>query len=190
VTIYLDMDGVIADFFNAALNWHGGAPLKPVWPRKEYAMASVLGLSAEEFWAPMYHRDFWDEIRPYPGAREFYETLREVGPVEILTVATGDFEVCAEAKRDWCRDVLGANPGTIRVMDSSTSKADYVIQRRHSSLLIDDNLETCLAIHRGGGRVVLVKRPWNTADITVDFDTVDYRTVLKEVEHELTPRTR
>jgi len=184
--IKLDMDGVVADFFTAALRWHGGMPYLSGWPRGISCdgktgddIARVLGLTNEEFYAPLMLRDFWDDIKPYPGAPEFVESLREVGTVKIYTVITGDHDVCMEAKRNWCSDYLHIYGGDVIFCTSCQDKVQRVGQR---GVLIDDHPITCEGVRRAGGRALLVPRPWNSRDPALRFDRVDYRRVLQMLE--------
>jgi len=175
--ILLDMDGVVADFFNTALRWHGGLPFKSTWPRNQRDMWTPLGITEAEFYEPMKTREFWDDVRPYPGAPQFVNALREMSPVQIYTVTTGDHSVCGAAKQDWCQYWLGIDPRYVRAFRDSRAKAE-VAARGPDRILIDDNAETCNIVRRLGGRAFLVRRPWNTEDRDVGFDKVDYQEIL------------
>lgn len=179
--ILLDMDGVVADFFNAALRWHGGTPLKSTWPRNQWDMASVLGISEKEFNEPLLTSEFWDDIRPYPGAQDFVSTLCDNDVVQILTVSTGDHRVCSAAKIEWCRYWLGVEQHGITICTKWQQKIAYAEKQNKEVLIIDDHVETCETAKQRGVKAILVQRPWNTTDLRADFDRVDYSMLLRKI---------
>ena len=66
--IFLDLDGVLADFFHPALARHGRADLATAWPRGVRDMAETMGLTWEAFWAPLVAEGpaFWADLPPLP----------------------------------------------------------------------------------------------------------------------------
>jgi len=177
--IALDKDGVVADFFTTALQWHGGMPFLKTWPRGTYDMATPLGLSTAEFYEPLKRPEFWEEVRPYPGALDFVEALRELDAVKVFTVTSGDHGICGTAKREWCSYHLHVRRENVILFTSPQEKVDAVLAAH--ALLIDDHKETCDAVTRKGGRAVFVPRPWSTEDPAEVFRSVDYINVLHNV---------
>ena len=177
--LYLDLDGVVADFFNAALRWHGGMPLKPVWPRGEYGMSKPLGITEAEFVGPLRDPEFWSDVRPYPGAPDFVAGLRKHTPITIATVlmVPDPRGGCAEAKREWCQYWLGVGPRDVAVFQHWRQKVDRALTCHNK--VVDDHYETCDTIRCHGGQALLVPRPWNSMDPSLDFDTVDYSQLLR-----------
>jgi hypothetical protein len=101
--IYLDMDGVCADFLSSAARLHGHDPREFVqrWPKGKFFPAKEeLPVSRH---ADPRDRDplmgpinrlggerFWTEMEPTPWFKELYRGLNRIGRVEILTAPSED----------------------------------------------------------------------------------------------------
>ncbi len=98
--IYLDMDGVIADFITPSL-LAADIPLKhddvKQWNYYEPYM------TAEEFWSRIAADDtFWLDIEPYPWAHELFDACKRVAPVIFCSSPCADPR-CAAQKIQWLR---------------------------------------------------------------------------------------
>jgi len=155
---FLDMDGVIADFYEGAIRAFGfdrtrldehPRPIPWEWVRQ------VFGLSLDEFFAGV-GEDFWAELPQTTEARQIVEMVREVA---------GD-RVCVLTNPSGCRS---AYTGKLRWLEANFPELlpnVLVGSAKHfcagpNSVLVDDcehNLDSFVA---HGGRGVLVPRPWN-----------------------------
>jgi hypothetical protein len=153
--IFLDQDGVLADFASAALaacgasighddiaDWHFYVP---------------LGLSADEFWAKIDAVDgFWDGLAPYPEATCLYFGCQDAAPVTILT-SPGFHDGCWSAKVRWLRRHVDPTLCGKRVAIYA-NKAKLAAPGR---VLVDDSESNCDGFVAAGGQAILYPRPWN-----------------------------
>lgn len=74
--VLLDLDGVITNFIGSASEVFN-VDLYSVWPNGESDICNVLNISIEKFWEEIdnYGQKFWEDMKPYPWAKEFYSKL-------------------------------------------------------------------------------------------------------------------
>lgn len=153
MTVFFDIDGVLADFVRGALAFHGVAiPIENV----RWDFDKQIGITPQQFWDPL-GRDFWATL---PTLADGFALLRTVenmvgeARIGLLTAAAGT-PGCIDGKRDWVKKYL---PQYLPRMYTGTRK-DLLASR--TKLLIDDRDENCRDFQTGGGRAVLIPRPWN-----------------------------
>ena len=160
--IFLDMDGVIADFIKAALQVHFNEKWREVleaWPKGVYETYGHMGITEVQFWDKINEggADFWANIPEFPWTYDLIEMCREYGKVCILSSPSRNPD-CAQGKLRWVKRVFGEK------------FRDYVFApKQHKKLvaapdryLIEDserNAEDFVAA--GGGGVVIIPQPWN-----------------------------
>jgi len=170
----LDMDGVLVDFQGAAFAAHGSDNLFLRRPLGEIAgvweIADILGISAEEFWAPMASEEFWASLRPTNDWEE------------ILSLAEG---ACG-ADNTFLLTCPAISPGSLSGKMRWIDEYLPEYRRRYimapdkrpcakGNLLIDDNERNVSAFIESGGGAILVPRPWNRHhDVASTGNTVDY----------------
>lgn len=92
--IFVDLDGVLADFDSAYLKANGGS-----WPEDRD--------NDDIFWEPVLRTpDFWLNIQPMPDARILWQFLLATGmPLEILSSpGTHDTYRAIQQKQQWFRN--------------------------------------------------------------------------------------
>ncbi len=154
--VLLDMDGVLVDFFSAALRVHGREDLISGWPVGESDLARVLGLSTAEFWRPIdaAGSEWWLELEWYPWADELIELCNELGGFVIATAPSRHSHSAA---------------GKMQSLERRFGKAfrDYMMgPHKHlmagsGMCLIDDREKLHTAFTAAGGAAVLFPQPWN-----------------------------
>jgi 5'(3')-deoxyribonucleotidase len=154
--ILLDMDGVIANFIDAAIDATGVPISHSEWLTWN---AHVSHRSDDEFWQAIADRpSFWLNIKPYPWAKELFEMCREVAPVVFCSTPVTDPK-CASQKIEWLR--------THGFMAADGN--DYILTHNKglmghpSRVLIDDGDHNIKAFEAAGGKTILFPQPWNAA---------------------------
>jgi hypothetical protein len=123
-TLFLDLDGVLADFDQHVLNLSGYTPAqlersKQLWP------------------FIMLQRNFWLTIPPAPEAMQLWEAIYRFEPI-ILTGVPRSGRANAEAqKRAWVAQYLGTQVPVITCF--SREKPDHM--KAPGDVLLDDRLD-------------------------------------------------
>jgi 5'(3')-deoxyribonucleotidase len=187
--ILLDMDGVIANFFAASLAAHSAAVVKKygikfqfeidaTFPRGDWDIPKLLGITAKDFWDPIDNYDFWINVPAFDGARAFVEELQTVAPVTICTSASWSSD-CAKAKIEWIENHIGRKIPAF--VCHHGAKKSLLANPEH--LLIDDYIKNIHEFRNAGGAVHHVLGPWNdSAPETASFFAVDYASILSAVK--------
>lgn len=152
--ILLDQDGVLADFHTACLTAHGRQDLIHGWPEGRWDMDGVMLMSPSEWWKPLDNYGFWRNVRPYPGARSFYNELRSRAPVTICTSPSESAD-CAKAKIEWLREHIDAK---VKYMIGSQKW----LMGKPQNLLVDDYDRNVDMFREAGGMAYLLPRVWNS----------------------------
>lgn len=165
--IYLDMDGVVADFtagLCAALNIpftnypysmpHG------LWDYVEY-VEQRHGVAWDQVKQIVGTSDFWAELPALPKADRLYNYLNARHDVRFLTTPTGDPMLVFDGKRRWLEDRGWAVPHDKRMilLEPGETKKQYA--RGSDIVLLDDQDKNVQDFRHGGGLAILVPRPWN-----------------------------
>jgi len=164
-TLILDLDGVIIDFVRPAMALHsGGIATEADYPpdcqwnivratnrvRKQNGFGPV---TPAHFWSSLDY-DFWMNLKMYPFAQAFVETLGGFGDIHIATAPILSSE-CVAAKFDWINMYLPA------YSRKHSIGADKSVMANSNSVLIDDRDKNCKDFIEAGGHAILVPRPWN-----------------------------
>lgn len=153
-TLYLDMDGVLADF-DAATHARGQTAMGDFYVKKH-----------PKDWSPeekahsdgvnklMLDHDFWSGIPPFPGVSAFYHhTLRLwPGKVAILTALPNNpiAKDIALIKQVWCWKYLGVYPRDV-ITTERHLKASYA---QPGKVLVDDLERNCAKFIAAGAHAV------------------------------------
>lgn len=151
----LDMDGVLVDFVGGMCRAHGKDPESVT----AWDFYIPWGMSEAEFWGPA-NEGFWSSLQ---STDECFDILNEV--IEVfgfdnvcLITSPSNNRGCIPGKLRWIEDWLG---------EAWTDKVLFGRPKHfaacRSRLLIDDSDNNVNAFISGGGRALLVPRPWNQA---------------------------
>ncbi|KKM16611.1 hypothetical protein LCGC14_1684110 [marine sediment metagenome] len=168
--IYLDMDGPLCQFTEAALALHNKEHVLKNWPRGEYDICKATEIDSVRFWGwiALYSPAFWVNLEPCPWARRLVDICREVAPTTIATSPTlATSSACGKLAwlqqffdRDFCDYVITpkkhllAQPGALLIDDCDAKCERFVT---------DDNGQPT------GGEALVFPRPWNSQH-AVDVD--------------------
>lgn len=155
--VFLDLDGVLVDFFGAALRTHGRPELIDSYPAEQYEIHEVLSISKTQFWKPMSDAVWWTDLAPYPWFDELLAIVRRMPRSGGFSVATSPSHApgSAAGKVQWMQKHFGRE------------FRDYMIgPQKHrlaqpGAVLIDDNDENIAKFTESGGQAILFPQPWN-----------------------------
>lgn len=158
--IFLDLDGVLADWASAAIRVHGRDSQSTVaaWPAGTYDLADVLGVSGNAMWAPINAagESFWATLQPYPWCDEVMGLCTDLAPTTILTSPSKD-PGAASGKTRWLQAQFGSG------FRSYLIGPDKVSCARPDAVLIDDADKNCEGFIAAGGRAIVFPQRWNGA---------------------------
>lgn len=154
--IFLDMDGVIADFVGGALDVHDGHHIVKDWPACEWDIAKLLGITNNEFWREINQRGspFWSNLLPFPWMYELIESFGDI-PYTISTKPSNStFSVAG--KLQWLHTHIKA-PFKDYMMGGQKH-----LLAKPGTVLIDDNDTNVIKFREAGGHAILFPQQWNT----------------------------
>jgi 5'(3')-deoxyribonucleotidase len=145
--LYLDMDGVQADFFGAWADKHGVSHWKAIQD-KEGEIEQLANSTPEQVYS------FFRNLRPLPGGMKIIEWLKTNNiPFTILSAPLrGPYaDTSKQAKKDWLDE---HNPGTSETAIFTSQKHKYAVNDGVANVLVDDFGPYCQKFSDAGGIVV------------------------------------
>jgi 5'(3')-deoxyribonucleotidase len=135
IIIFLDMDGVIADLETHAHNTN---------MFKDDGKLDYGSLNAA----------WWAGIPKFPGAKSFYNALKNLGEVRFLTAPVPDSS-CFQGKAQWISKTFLPERGRFSLLDLIICRGkDKDLLARSYSILIDDRIDNVNAWRAAGGNAV------------------------------------
>lgn len=158
--IFLDMDGVIADFVGGALRLTNSAdPYVQEHNKGKFDVFSLLSppMTETQFWSKTNY-DFWRTLQKTKEADELVGLLTASFGGDAICVLTkpGPTFGCHDAKRDWLREHFPS------LSDRLLCASAKHFCAHPSSILIDDNESNVRNFASAGGHAILFPRPWNS----------------------------
>jgi hypothetical protein len=153
MTVYLDMDGVVANFFKAACLAHGWNPDDK--DLQTWDFYKSRGITLEEFWKPIDNYEFWIGVEEYPWAGDLVRCLRALNYKIVFASIPSKSSAAFTAKVDWIRQRKWYDGEEIILM---LHKEQLAAPNR---ILIDDNDSNCDKWFCSGGRSYIFPQPWN-----------------------------
>jgi 5'(3')-deoxyribonucleotidase len=160
--VFVDIDGVLANFNRTALRLHGINnylyPVRVGWDiiKACNILAPESNMTPEKFWAP-FDQKFWATLPKTVGCDTLLKTVEGyVGQENVCLLTSGQWPAAAAGKTEWvmnhfpryrCRLLIG----TAKEFVAGTNR-----------LLIDDRDKNVDDFRDAGGTAILVPRPWNT----------------------------
>ena len=129
--LYLDMDGVQADFFGAWADKHNVSHWKSI-QNKEGEIEELANSTAEQVY------DFFRNLRPLPGGMDIIKWLQEHNiPYSVLSAPLrGPYaEASKQAKKDWLDE---HHPGSSGTAIFTSQKQKYAVNESVANVLVDD----------------------------------------------------
>jgi hypothetical protein len=149
------MDGVIADFFGAALALWDFPPEQ--YPVNEWEIADVLGISVTEFWDRINATpDFWLGIKPFPWMKMLLDGIEATGIDWTIATSPSRDPGCLSQKVHWLRLHLG------KKFTGYMVGSRKFLMANPRNLLIDDNDANVDNFRAHGGKAILFPALWNS----------------------------
>lgn len=182
--IFVDMDGIVADFVQAALNIH---KKKNPWEENhkhkgKYDIDQIWGMTLSEFWGPINAEEyFWHNLLKTPEAdelMELFEALKLTEKYKSLQIyfasAPTPHAHCYSGKFHWIQTYY---PKFYNHLILTKHKHLYAAK---DALLIDDSDRNVNEFRKAGGKAILFPRHWNSSHaISITQD------VMKYMKHEI-----
>lgn len=168
-TIYCDLDGVIANFVEGAIE-AADLPLTHD-DVKEWDFFKPY-MSSEEFWSRVHAQScFWEDLPVYPWAHELVEALRSFGDVVYCSDPTLDDE-SATGKIKWLKRHGFVKPGERNYVLTAEK---WRLSSSHECFLLDDSPKNCTAFEMrpdAFGYSIVFPQRWNAFDDMATSDPV------------------
>ena len=148
--IYVDCDGVLADWVGQVHSWAE----KPRKDWKSWDDFKSFGITQAELDDMMSFVSFWDNMDRLPGAAKLWSELCKLG--DKVYVCTRPFPApnCLYGRAVWLAKMGISIQQTIFMHDK------YQLANS-KSILIDDNIENCELFTARGGHTVLYPQSYN-----------------------------
>jgi len=158
--IYLDMDGVLADFVSASIAAHGRDDSHDSVKTWDYS-TEQWEISHGKFWSACQGRSFWAGLSPYSHHLELLEMCEAYADeVYFLTSpsSTGHAE-CLAGKSDWIKAWFGG----MYQKNLIPTKHKHLLAAS-DRVLIDDSSGNIESWVKAGGIGIGFGQPWNQYD--------------------------
>lgn len=174
--IFLDMDGVVADFVGAACKVHG----KEVEGVDCWNFFEKWGISEDEFWEPVNAggRDFWANLEPFPWFDELVSAVKAADKDFFVLTKPSRQASCLAGKLDWIHRHFGSR---FRNYIFAPDKSPLAAPGR---LLIDDSDDNVKGFREAGGVAYLFPQPWNASRQSASDDFFWLRETLSDYSRE------
>lgn len=158
--IFLDMDGVLADFVGGVFKLHGRTFDSTTYPRGNWNVHEAIDVPEPMMWDRINALGayFWSGLDEFLWTRQLVHTVA-AHPFRIATQPTLDRN-CIAGKSIWL-ERMALNSVAIYGRDKH-------LLARPGRLLIDDSPVNCHLWQAAGGDALLFPQPWNLSDLTVD----------------------
>ena len=159
-TIYLDIDGVLANFVEGSIREHMMDDFF-TWQEAthwDYFLDEPWNMTREQFFKGLDCVEFWESLPLHDGANGLVALLRSYANSADLVICTTlpkESRHAATGKLLWLEKHFGFNSNQVIFTKDKWRLAN------EDSILIDDNEENTRLFLQHGGSTVTVPRPWN-----------------------------
>jgi len=157
--IILDVDGVLADFTEAACKVHGHSGFRST----KWDFFLDWDISETEFWGKIHalgNSFYEDLVQPYPWLAELMTRI-DTADDWVLMTATGNNPACYSGKKIWVDKYI--QPLFQKEVKLIMGHEKHLLAGPNR-LLIDDNETNVSKFLSAGGYSILFAQPWNSAD--------------------------
>lgn len=155
--LYLDMDGVTADF-DGALAARGIGDIESYIAKPQHEWTPEQVEHDKLVTVAMNDNAFWTGIKPFPMVEQFYDSCLRLSPHKVkhltaLPRSSARAEPVSVIKRAWLWRYLKVHPGDV-ITCLRSEKQKFACT---GAVLVDDNAQNCTEFAAAGGTVILHK---------------------------------
>lgn len=160
-TVFVDMDGVVADFLTACFKIHDKDSThwnNPIH-RGKFWVNEAWGQTNEEFWRPIRNvQQFWENLPAYAHAQDLILYLESKLPKSSIYFlsAPAPYPACHAGKVSWILEHFPEYKNRLILTQHKKFLAG------NNRLLVDDADHNIQQFRSYGGQAVLLPRPWNS----------------------------
>lgn len=153
--IYLDMDGVIADFIGAVGDLFG----KDVEGLNQWSVEKHLKISSFELWARIDQKgiSFWEGLNPYPWTEDLISLCYDWADDVYICTSPSRSPTCVAGKMKWIYRHL---PSELHRKFFLTPHKHHLARSNHT-VLIDDSDRNIEKFNQWGGKGLIFPQGWN-----------------------------
>lgn len=146
-TVYLDLDGVMADFDSHFPALFG---------------VDHRGMLDDDMWAQINaHPSYFRDMPQCPGAKEFFDRISWLNPIILTACPRTNYANAARQKREWVREHLSSTCHVLPVMGGHNKP---LFMHSRGDVLIDDFEKNTTAWKLEGGFAILHRDFQTTRD--------------------------
>ncbi len=169
-TVFVDMDGTVADFVGGCAAWFGQPhPFKDGKKPGTWDFFEQWGIPCNTFWQGIDSVRFWETLPVTHDARGMMNVLLDNFLPSQICFLTGN-KITAnavEGKKRWAKKHFGAH-NILFAQQGYTARNPKSHCAAPGHLLVDDLWDNCVAWRDAGGRAFQVSRPWNQAEVDIE----------------------
>jgi 5'(3')-deoxyribonucleotidase len=154
--IFLDMDGVLADFVGAVFKMYKHKPVTKRHWKSGQGLDDILDVPMRDIVheIKIRGRSFWFGLKPLPVGRKIATWLFQHQYKPVILSSPTDFPECVAWKIDWL------NTHYPNLTERVWTDQKHLLAGTNR-ILIDDLSQNCRNWNGYGGSSVLVPQPWN-----------------------------
>lgn len=158
--IFIDMDGVVADFVSAAMAVHGHTYVPEDWPAGFWNLEEVMKMTTEKFWKRIDEQfeHFWRLLAPYPWAENLIQEVAHSGVPWSFLSSPSSAAASSAGKVQWLQNWRGRHFRDYILTPASNKR----LLAGPGRVLIDDSDRNCDQWASAGGSAILIPQPWNS----------------------------
>lgn len=157
--VYVDLDGVLANFFGGVCKL---LEMTPDPPSHFHGLAAAFNLPEKELWERIDRAgsQFWSELDPYPWNEELLRIAQSIAGEWVCIATSPSWDGSSAAgKMAWMTQHFAVPGEPFRDFMIGTHKH---LLAHPQAMLIDDSPDKLEAWTDCGGNGVLWPQPWNT----------------------------
>jgi len=171
--LFLDIDGVLAQFMKKSCETHG----KPGYMAQKWDYFEDWGLTTAEFWDKIDAIEgWWDDLELYDNALDLIKLVEKYDPNFKFLSAPHNSPCCYSGKFKLIKD-LGYNPSRRMILTASKEELAFP-----GNVLIDEGPPNIEKFTDWGGEAILYPATWNDNRDKINVQLEYTENCLKDIQ--------